>query len=157
MDHLRLAWQAGETLLNHVPFEEDPKGTRYNILLAVQELLTNVFRHGYAAAETPMVELRFEFREAGFEFVIRDRARQFDPTVPGDPRRIDDFDGGVGDGADDAGGADDDPASMIEGGYGLMIVKAVMDELEYVHEDGWNVLRAFKSVRSRVASGASNA
>jgi anti-sigma regulatory factor (Ser/Thr protein kinase) len=154
MDHLRLAWQAGETLLNHVPFEEDPKGTRYNILLAVQELLTNVFRHGYATAETPLVELRFEFREAGFEFVIRDRARPFDPTVPLDPRRRGGFDRGSDGGADV--GAEDDLASVAEGGYGLMIVKAVMDELEYVHEDGWNVLRAFKSVRSRVASGASN-
>jgi anti-sigma regulatory factor (Ser/Thr protein kinase) len=34
-----------------------------------------------------------------------------------------------------------------EGGYGIMITKIVMDDLEYEREGGWNVLRMFKSVR----------
>ena len=33
MDHLRLVWQTGETLLGAVSFEEDAEGTRYNCLL----------------------------------------------------------------------------------------------------------------------------
>ncbi len=57
LDQLRIAWQVGETLLNEVPFEDDPKVTRYNILVAMQELLTNVFRHGYLASSGQVVEV----------------------------------------------------------------------------------------------------
>src|SRR5262245_37329417 len=45
MDHLRIVWQTGETLLESVPFQDDPDGTRYNVLLAVQEMVTNILRH----------------------------------------------------------------------------------------------------------------
>jgi anti-sigma regulatory factor (Ser/Thr protein kinase) len=142
MDHLRLAWQAGETLLNDVQFEEDPKGTRYNVLLAMQELLTNVFRHGYKDSETMLVELRFQATPVEVEFEIRDRARQYDPTSGESPHTEDDDD-------------DDDEMPTDDGGYGLVIVKAVMDDLSYSYEDGWNAVRAVKYIRSGVAVGAS--
>ena len=38
MDHLRIVWQTGQTLLESIPFREDPETTRYNVLLAVQEM-----------------------------------------------------------------------------------------------------------------------
>ena len=47
VDHLRIVWQTGEALLDSVVFDEDSEGTRYNILLALQEMVTNVLRHGY--------------------------------------------------------------------------------------------------------------
>ena len=47
MDHLRLVWQTGETLLQSVVFDDDPEGNRYNVLVALQEMVTNVLRHGY--------------------------------------------------------------------------------------------------------------
>ena len=55
VDSLRIAWQTGETLLEPVRFEEDPESTRYNILVAVQEMLTNVIRYGnHGAADQPV-------------------------------------------------------------------------------------------------------
>ena len=57
MDHLRILWQVGETLLESVPFEDDPEGTRYNVLLAVQEMLTNILRHAYGNDETKPIEV----------------------------------------------------------------------------------------------------
>ena len=135
MDHLRLAWQAGETLLSDVRFEEDPKGTRYNILLAMQELLTNVFRHGYQTPSGQLVEVRFESTEHAFEFEIRDQAPGFDPTSSQKT-------------------PDDGKMPEEGGGYGLVIVKAVMDAFEYRRENGWNITRASKLVGASVAVGA---
>ena len=140
LDYLRLAWQAGETLLADVPFEQDPKGTRYNILLAMQELLTNVFRHGYQRPAGPPVELRFSVTEQAFEFEIRDQAPEFDPTS----RAI------VAEAKVEAG---EDEMPEKEGGYGLVIVKAIMDGLSYRREDGWNVLTATKYVAAHVGAG----
>lgn len=137
-----MAWQVGETLLHQVQFEEDEgeeSGPRYEILLALQELLTNVFRHGYEESETPVVHVIFEADEHEFSFEIRDRASPFDPTAGLDPRRCDDGDAMPAD----------------EGGFGIMIVRAVMDDFVYEHEDGWNVIRATKQVGASVGAGAS--
>ena len=136
MNHLRLAWQAGETLLADVPFEEAPEETRYNILLSLQELLTNVFRHAYHGDEQLPVEIRMRSSDESFEFEIWDRGPQFDPTRPGP---IADGESGV---------------ELRVGGYGLIIVQVVMDDFDYRYERGWNVIRACKRVRSPVPENA---
>jgi anti-sigma regulatory factor (Ser/Thr protein kinase) len=140
MDHLRLAWQAGETLLMSVPFAEDPEGTRYNVLLSIQELLTNVFRHGYRGDETQPLELTMRASAEEFAVEIRDRAPRFDP-VRYQSRRPD---------SESAAGV----AAAEGGGYGLVIVKMVMDEFEHGYEDGWNVVRATKGVFAKVGAGS---
>ncbi len=135
LDPLRIAWQVGETLLNEVPFEDESRVTRYTILLAMQELLTNVFRHGYRASGEQPVDVRFESSEHAFEFEIRDRAPRFDPTTGQESR-------------------DDERMPDGEGGYGLVIANTVMDVLEYRFENGWNIIRATKMVAASVAVGA---
>ena len=135
MDHLRLAWQAGETLLSNVPFEEDPKGTRYNILLALQELLTNVLRHGLMGDCDETIVVRLDASDSHFGFEIHDRGPRFDPTAyQGEP--------------DSCDGVPEQP-----GGYGLTIVRVVLDGFEYRHEDGWNIVRGTKSVRTGIPTG----
>ena len=136
MDHLRIAWQAGESLLGTVQFEDDAASTRYHILLAMQELLTNVFRHGYQSTTGRSVVVVFTATEHAFEFEIRDQAPRFDPTVSVERPEVE----------------DDDDAVMPEeaGGYGLMIVQTVMDDVDYRFEDGWNVLKATKHVSADV-------
>lgn len=136
MDQLRIAWQVGETLLASVPFEDDPDGTRYNILLAIQEMLTNVLRHGYAGAEEEPLVLRMEACDEGFSVELRDRATAFNPLeyeIPDLSQEVEE--------------CPDTP-----GGYGIVIVRMVMDEIDYVREDGWNVLRMTKSAMAAVAS-----
>lgn len=129
-----MAWQVGETLLNDVPFEVDPRETRYNILLAMQELLTNVFRHGYRGSGDQRVDLRFEAGEHAFEFEIRDQAPRFDPTA--------------------SAATPDDQMPEQTGGFGLVIVRTVMDTFDYRFENGWNIIRASKMVAAAVTVGA---
>lgn len=130
MDHLRLVWQAGETLLESVPFAEDPEGTRYNVLLALQEMVTNVLRHGYQRNEDQPLEVRFAVDAEQFAVTLRDRGPEFDPlTYIPDP----------------AGVADSMPS--VCGGFGIQIAREVMDELGYRRADGWNELTMVKAVR----------
>ena len=143
LDHLRVAWQTGETLIESIPFAEDPEGTRYNILLAVQEMVTNVLRHGYGSSQsgpgaddTPL-EIDFEADAGGVTITVRDRGPAFDPTtVDSDPIASDDF-------------------PQIEGGYGIMIAKMVMDSLDYERDGEWNVLRMTKLAASPAKQTAS--
>ncbi|MBL8725437.1 MAG: ATP-binding protein [Planctomycetes bacterium] len=123
LDHLRLVWQAGETLLESVAFPDDPEGNRYNILLALQEMVTNVLRHAYQRDDAQPVEVRFAVTPERFAVTLRDRGPEFDPLqfVP-DPACL----------------AGDMPSAC--GGFGIQIAREVMDELTWRRNDGWNEL-----------------
>ncbi|MEM7205048.1 MAG: ATP-binding protein [Planctomycetota bacterium] len=135
MDHLRISWQTGETLLESIPFADDPEGTRYNILVALQEMITNILRHGYEHDEQHPVELCFDVDQAGIQVELRDQGPAFDPTEV-TPTML-----------------DDTSMPIAEGGYGIMIAKMVMDELTYQREGDWNVLRMQKAAAPAAVRG----
>lgn len=131
MDHLRLVWQTGETLLDSITFDEDPEGTRYNVLLALQEMVTNVLRHGYDHDYTKPIEVSFELNDDALQIVLRDQGPKFDPL------------------AFDTSECDVDAGIPMEaGGFGIHIARMVMDKVEYTRHDGWNTLRLQKFVRA---------
>lgn len=134
-DHLRMFWQTAESLLEQVPFEEDSAQTRFNILVSIQEAASNVLRHGFGPDDEPEIELRLRCDARRFEIELRDTAAPFDPTtvwaVPDTS----------------------DPLAIPEGGYGIHMMREVLDEIEYRREDGENVLVLTKivaQVRSEV-------
>lgn len=131
MDQLRLVWQTGETLLESMTFEEDTEGTRYHVLLALQEMVTNVLRHAYELDETQPIEVQFSVTNDAFEVELRDRGPAFDPLAH-DTKPLE-----LGDAM---------PAEA--GGYGIYIARMVMDEVSYARRDGWNVLRLKKLSRA---------
>ena len=139
MDHLRLLWQVGETLLESVPFEDDPEGTRYNILLAVQEMVTNILRHAYGNDDSQPIELHMEASALDFKVDLRDRGIEFDPLsfVPPSTQNV------------------AAPSINESGGYGIMIAKMVMDHVTYERKDDWNVLHMRKDVDLPVATASS--
>ncbi|MCA8948375.1 MAG: ATP-binding protein [Planctomycetes bacterium] len=129
MDHLRLVWQTGETLLESVTFAEDPEGNRYNVLLAVQEMVTNVLRHGYHHDEHEPIEIEFALTNEQLQIELRDRGPEFDPIAHGET---------------EAAAGNEMPTEA--GGFGIHIAQMVMDELSYVRRDGWNCLRLTKEI-----------
>jgi len=131
MDHLRLVWQTGETMLEPVAFEVDPEGTRYNVLLALQEMVTNVLRHAYELDERKPLEVTFEVGPEGLQIVLRDQGPAFDPL--GFSR------------AEDEGDVDGVPTAV--GGFGICFARSVMDDVTYERVGGWNCLRLTKSLR----------
>lgn len=131
MDHLRLVWQTGETLLESLQFDEDPEGTRYNVLLALQEMVTNVLRHAYKLDESKPIEVAFQLASDSLTIELRDQGPEFDPLT---------YDLTV---------TPVDESMPTEcGGYGIHIARLVMDRVEYCRRDGWNILRLAKDVRS---------
>lgn len=130
MDHLRLVWQTGETLLDSVVFDEDPEGSRYNVLVALQEMVTNVLRHGYHKDESRPIEVVFQLEEDCFHITLRDQGPAFDPLQY------------------DTSDVDLDESMPTEcGGHGIRIARQVMDRVEYQRTDGWNQLRLTKFAR----------
>ncbi|MDP6424387.1 MAG: ATP-binding protein [Planctomycetota bacterium] len=131
VDHLRITWQAAEALLELVPFYEDPVQTRYNVLLALQEAVSNVLRHGYggpAPGSRAFIEVLLSWDGEALRVQISDEAAPFDPTEV-------------------LGAPDTEDATRIpEGGYGIHIIRAVLDHMEYAREDGKNVLTLAKSL-----------
>lgn len=131
MDHLRLVWQTGETLLDSVVFDEDAESTRYNVLVALQEMVTNVLRHGYSLDESKPIEVIFELTEDNLEIVLRDEGPAFDPL------------------AYDTTECDIQAVMPAEsGGFGIHIARMVMDKVAYAREGNWNTLRLSKCVRA---------
>ena len=130
-DHLRLFWQTAESVLDLVPFEDDPVQTRYNILVAIQEAVSNVLRHGFGAGGAPDLELRLAWNGELFRIELRDSAPAFDPTqVWATP-------------------CTEDATSIPEGGYGILIMREVLDELRYRREGDQNILVMSKRVFSQ--------
>lgn len=129
IDHLRLVWQTGETLLDAVTFDEDPEGTRYNVLLALQEMVTNVLRHGYRLDASRPVEVEFTLTGDALRIELRDQGPEFDPL------------------AYECDEGDDDYGMPSEcGGYGIRIARMVMDQVEYARRGEWNCLCLTKFV-----------
>lgn len=128
LDHLRVAWQAGEALLEATPFEGDAEAARYDVLVAVQEIVTNVLRHGYLGRTTEPVRVEFEVDDREFVVTVADRGPEFDPCR-----------------AQTRGMVSQEPPREC-GGWGVMIVKTTMDEVGYQRRDGWNMLRMVKRV-----------
>lgn len=57
----------------------DPAG-RHDVRLAVEELCTNVIKHGYGAGTPGELALRFSVSAEGLTVVVADRAPLFDPA-----------------------------------------------------------------------------
>lgn len=131
MDHLRLVWQTGETLLDSVVFEEDSESTRYNVLVALQEMVTNVLRHAYSHDEGKPIEVRFELTADVLEIVLRDQGPAFDPLT-----------------FDTSECQLDESMPTEVGGYGIHIARMVMDHVEYRRDGNWNELRLEKGFRA---------
>jgi serine/threonine-protein kinase RsbW len=130
MDHLRLVWQTGETLLDSVVFDENPEGTRYNVLVALQEMVTNVLRHAYRLDESKPIEVGFGLTEDTLQITLRDQGPAFDP-LQYDTADVDHL----------------ESMPTEAGGHGIRIARQVMDKVEYEHVDGWNTLRLTKHAR----------
>jgi serine/threonine-protein kinase RsbW len=95
------------------------------VLVVLQEACTNAIRHAHKGDATKRLRVELYRGEAALEILVKDRGEPF--TLP------------VGDSPD--------PESLIEGGYGIGIMRAWMDEVSVSHQDGGNVLRLVRRYR----------
>lgn len=109
-------------------FHEDVVG---KVMLAVDEAVTNIIRHGYANADDKPIWVKLKPADHegadGFTIVIEDRARQVDP--------------------DQIKGRDLE--EVRPGGLGVHIIRKVMDQVSYAkREDGGMRLTMSKTAQA---------
>ena len=96
--------------------------------LALEEALTNVIMYAYPENEKGMAELTLEVVDGRIGATLADNGTPFNP-LQCEEANLD--------------------VSLEErqiGGLGIHLIKEIMDEVEYVHEEGRNVLRLWKNI-----------
>lgn len=93
----------------------------YAVVLALEEVATNVVRHGGGEEGTREIEIEVVSTEAEARVKVRDTGKPFDPFREAPEPDID-------------AGLEDRKI----GGLGLHLVRALMDEASYRREDGRN-------------------
>jgi serine/threonine-protein kinase RsbW len=103
--------------------------TTWPLLVALDEVLSNVLRHGYGGREGEgRIEVAFSLRDGVIELTVADDAGPFDPLALPDP--------------DTTRPVEDRPL----GGLGILFVKQLMDEVAYERREGRNRLTCRKKV-----------
>ena len=106
-----------------------PEDAVFPFELSLEELFMNVAMHGTDdPGSPPTVHLRLRHERDRVEVIFRDRGTAFDPLTLPPPELSDDVD------------------ARTVGGLGVFLVREMMDEVDYRHEDGWNSLRIAKHV-----------
>lgn len=100
--------------------------TQYDLVLAVDEVCTNIITHGYEGKKPGPITLKFIADEHEITIIISDNGQPFDPQNAPSPELT--------------GPWEDRPV----GGLGVHILKQVADRIEYVTEDSINHLRIVK-------------
>jgi anti-sigma regulatory factor (Ser/Thr protein kinase) len=100
-----------------------PAEVEATVSLALEEVLSNVLRHGQGEKRSCEIRVTFQVDSAGFEFEVSDSAAEYNPLVRPDP----------------------DVSLPLEkrrpGGLGVFLVKRLADEISYSRSNGRNHLR----------------
>jgi anti-sigma regulatory factor (Ser/Thr protein kinase) len=94
--------------------------------LVAEEVLTNIAKYAFEAGATPAVEFRFALDDVAAVLEFRDQGKAFDPLAQPPP----------------------DLEAPLErrpqGGLGITLLRALVDEARYAREGPANVLRLVK-------------
>ena len=114
---LPLAQRSADRLVADHGIDED---AAYALRLAIEELGSNVIRHGFSDREVHDISLRITVEESAVELTVEDDGRPFDPSQP---RHL------------------DTPASLEDaptGGMGLLLGAQIAGPLQYRRINGRN-------------------
>ena len=102
----------------------------HELILALQEAMTNVVRHAYGDRKGGVGSLTVEAALDGSDVVMRtiDEGVPYDPTTREDP----------------------DLSVARTGGYGVFLIRSLTDRVEYVRKDDRNILTMIRKVCPRV-------
>ena len=101
----------------------------YRLTLSLDEIVSNVIRHGYSDTNDHVVEVRLSIRDGVVTSVIEDDGHPYDPRESPEP----------------------DLSMPVEqrgpGGLGIFLVRQMMDSIDYARRDGRNILTVTASRR----------
>ena len=125
LDYLRLATAISRLICTTLPDSDLEKDFVDHVELAVSEACTNAIRHTKDADAGATVAIRFAVHEDQLVVEVRDQGEGFDLEETPLP----DFD------------------QHPEGGYGLLIIRTLMDEVCYTRGEEYNSLTMKKYFR----------
>lgn len=102
-------------------YELPPEG-EMDATLALEEILSNVIRHGFQPGQASEIRVRVSFEPSAYEIEVIDSAAPYNPLLREDP----DLNVPI--------------AQRRPGGLGIFLVKKLADELRYDYRDGRNHL-----------------
>lgn len=98
------------------------------MVLAVDEVCSNLIIHSNNCNPKELLELRINVEEEGITFEIKDQGQAFKPDAYKEPTLREVI------------------RKKKKGGIGLMLVKRIMDEIEFRTESSHNVCRLYKKI-----------
>jgi len=108
------------------------KGLANQLKLAVEEAVTNVIDYAYPNGTEGYIDITIEADESRIRFILRDSGAEFDPTAVSK--------------ADTTLSIDERPI----GGLGVLLVRNLMDSINYERTEGKNILRLEKMYKFAV-------
>ena len=109
-DYLDLIRDFVSKLSDHAGFNEE---NVYKIALAVDEACTNVIRHAYRRGNEQFIDVHIELDDKGLTITVSDTGVGFDPASVSEPD------------------LEEYMARHKVGGFGLYLIKTVMDEVNF--------------------------
>ena len=100
----------------------------FNLNLVLEEAVVNVINYAYPKEEHQYIYLSATMKDGSIVLVLTDTGKEFDPTAAPE--------------ADISLSADERQI----GGLGIFITKKTMDTVEYVYENGKNILTMIKKI-----------
>ncbi|WP_245916135.1 ATP-binding SpoIIE family protein phosphatase [Merismopedia glauca] len=97
--------------------------------LIVEEVLVNIIQHGYENQECDRIDLQVKIGSATLKMIFEDRGKPFNPLTEIDMPDL---------------SMDDDRRSF--GGLGFYLVRELADRIDYIYDDGKNILTVFQSI-----------
>jgi anti-sigma regulatory factor (Ser/Thr protein kinase) len=94
--------------------------------LAINEAMNNAVEH----SGCPVVEIELQTDESSMTFRMRTSGKRFDPTRKASFPEL------------------DEQKDLPEGGYGLALIQAFVDRLDYEYRDGKNTLTLIKNIHN---------
>lgn len=114
--------------------ERIPHSILNQMILAAEEAIVNIIEYGYPGEKKGEIEISCELiisEKSGIQIEIRDHGVPFNPVknisdtlpiLPGSENQLE----------------------ISSGGYGIFILRELMDKVEYQRENGWNLLSLTK-------------
>ncbi len=94
----------------------------------MDEVCANIIIHAHNCNPNDFINIEISFLKEGVQFIIKDKGLGFDITKYEEPS------------------IDDIVKTRRKGGVGLILVKRIMDNIEFTSKDGNNTCMLFKKV-----------
>ncbi len=124
--YLNIAGACAAALLERQPALSDPEILTYNVQLALQEACTNIVDHAYNLQAGAMFAITFSLHDTPARLIVdlHDTGQSFNPEAVSAPNL-------------------DEPA---EGGYGMFLIRELMDDISYSTLPDGNHLQLVKNL-----------